>query len=66
MEYYAGLDVSLRSCAICVVDGKGMVLHERDLPCEIKEIAGYLTGLPVSIERIGFESGTLSQHCSTG
>ena len=23
MEYYAGLDVSLRSCALCIVDTKG-------------------------------------------
>lgn len=66
MEYYAGLDVSLRSCAVCVVDGKGTVLYERDLPCEIVEIAGYLTALPFTIERIGFESGTLSQHLFYG
>lgn len=66
MEYYAGLDVSLRSCAVCVVDGKGTVLYERDLPCEIEEIAGYLTALPVTIERIGFEAGTLSQHLFYG
>ena len=66
MEYYAGLDVSLRSCAICVVDSKGTVLHERDLPCEIEEIAGYLNALTVSVARIGFESGTLSQHLFYG
>lgn len=66
MEYYAGLDVSLRSCAVCVVDSKGTVLYERDLPCEIKEIAKYLTALPVSVARIGFESGTLSQHLFYG
>ena len=66
MEYCAGLDVSLRSCAICVVDDKGTVLHVRDLPCKVGEIAGYLTALPVSIERVGFESGTLSQHLFYG
>lgn len=66
MECYAGLDVSLRSCAICVVDGKGTVRHERELPCEIGEIAGYLNALPVSIQRAGFESGTLSQHLFYG
>jgi transposase len=66
MEYYGGLDVSLRSCAICVVDGKGTVRHERELPCEIGEIAGYLNALPVSIQRAGFESGTLSQHLFYG
>ena len=66
MECYAGLDVSLRSCAICVVDGKCTVRHERELPCEIGEIAGYLNALPVSIQRAGFESGTLSQHLFYG
>ena len=50
----------------CVVDGKGTVLRERDLPCEVEEIAGYLAELPVPIERIGFESGTLSQHLFYG
>ena len=29
MEYYVGLDVLLRSCALCIVDGKGTVLFER-------------------------------------
>ena len=24
MEYYVGLDVSLRSCDLCIVDGKGV------------------------------------------
>lgn len=62
MDYFAGLDVSLRTCANCVVDSKGTVLHERDLPREIEAIAGYLTALPVSKTRSGFESGTLSQH----
>lgn len=66
MDYFVGLDVSLRTCAICVVDSKGTFLHERDLPCEIEAIAGYLTALPVSITRIGFESGTLSQHLFYG
>jgi hypothetical protein len=33
MEYFAGIDVSLRSCALCVVDSKGTVLLEQELPC---------------------------------
>lgn len=66
MEYFAGLDVSLRSCAVCVVDGKGTVVCERELPCEINEISGYLTALSLPIERIGFESGTLIQYLFYG
>ena len=30
MEYYVGLDVSLRSCAFCIVDSKGKVYLERE------------------------------------
>src|SRR5210317_2072275 len=66
MEYFAGLDVSLRSCAVCVVDGKGAIVCERELPCEIEEIASCLAALSFPIERIGFESGTLSQHLFYG
>lgn len=66
MEYFADLDVSLRSCAICVVDAKGKVMLERELPCEVGHIADYLNSLGHPIERIGFEAGTLSQHLFYG
>lgn len=66
MEYFAGLDVSLRSCALCIVDNKGAVLFERELPCEVDEIATRLKAFRHPIERIGFESGTMSQHLFYG
>ncbi len=66
MEYYAGLDVSLRSCALCIVDTKGAVLLERELPCEVNEIAECLAVFPYPIERVGFEVGTMSQHLYFG
>ena len=66
MEYFAGIDVSLRSCAICIVDGKGKVLLERELPCEVSDIAEYLGTFPHPIDRIGFEAGTMSQHLFHG
>src|SRR6056297_1066003 len=66
MEYFAGLDVSLRSCAICVVDTKGQVALERELPCEVGDIADCLNSFGHPIERIGFEAGTLSQHLFYG
>ena len=66
MEYFVGLDVSLRSCALCIVDGKGTVLLERELPCEVKAIAECLAGFPHPIERVGFEAGTMSQHLFFG
>lgn len=66
MDYYVGIDVSLRSCAVCIVDGKGTVLFERELPCEIEDINECLSGFPHDIERVGFEAGTLSQHLYFG
>jgi len=66
MDYFAGLDVSLRSCAICIVDSQGTMLFERELPCEIKDIADCLASFPHPIERIGFEAGTMSQHLFFG
>lgn len=66
MEYYVGLNVSLRSCALCVADTKGKVLLARELPCEIDQIKACLTTFPHAIERIGFEAGTMSQHLFHG
>jgi transposase len=66
MDYYAGLDVSLRSCALCIVDAKGTVLLERELPCEVSDIAVCLASFPQPIERVGFEAGTMSQHLFHG
>jgi transposase len=66
MEYYVGLDVSLRSCALCIVDSKGTMLLERELPCEISDIAECLASFPHPIERVGFEAGTMSQHLYFG
>ncbi|WP_156461658.1 IS110 family transposase, partial [Aliiruegeria sabulilitoris] len=66
MEYFVGLDVSLRSCALCVVDGRGKVCLERELPCEVDDIAGCLDTVGHPIARSGFEAGTLSQHLFFG
>ncbi|MFT6659161.1 IS110 family transposase [Maritalea sp.] len=66
MEYFVGLDVSLRSCAICVVDTKGNLVFERELACEVDGIVKCLSSLDFRIERVGFEAGTLSQHLYFG
>ena len=35
MTLYAGLDISVRSVAICIVDHNGAVRLERSLPSEV-------------------------------
>lgn len=66
MEYFAGLDVSLRSCAVCIVDAKGKVVLERELACDVPDISRCLNAFDHPIERIGFEAGTMSQHLFFG
>ncbi len=66
MEYFAGLDVSLRSREVCIVDCKGKVMLEREPPCEDGDIAACLSALPYPIDCIGFEAGTMSQHLFFG
>lgn len=66
MEYFAGLDVSLRSCALCIVDARGSVALECELACDIDEISQCLKNFARPIARIGFEAGTMSQHLFYG
>jgi transposase len=66
MDYFVGLDVSLRSCALCIVDAKGKVVLEREMACEVDDIAACLFGFEFPIERIGLEAGTMSQHLYFG
>ncbi|MCZ0813751.1 hypothetical protein N5A93_16095, partial [Roseovarius sp. EGI FJ00037] len=49
MEYFAGLDVSLRSCALCIVDGRGKVVHARELTvnCTSSDNLGRLSGFRI-------------------
>ena len=66
MDYFAGLDVSLRSCALCIVDSKGAIVLERELACDVDEITNFLKGFIHPVVRIGFEAGTMSQHLFYG
>ena len=61
MECYAGLDVSLRSVAICAVDGDGNVVLERTVGCEVDEVTDVLRRLSTSVKLIGFEAEAMSQ-----
>lgn len=38
MTYYTGLDVSLRSVSICIIDDKGDIQHEAKVAAEVDQI----------------------------
>ena len=66
MDYFVGLDVSLRSVAVCVIDADGRTVFERSVACEIDDISDCLAGFPAGDLRIGFEAGAMSQHLFSG
>lgn len=61
MDVFVGLDVSLRSVAMCVLSPDGDRVEELSLPCEVIDIAEHLRSRGYSVKRIGFEAGTMSQ-----
>ena len=66
MNYYAALDVSLRSVNICIIDDHGKIKAEAKLDSEVEDIAGYLQSLDYPVSRIGLEAGTLTQYLTYG
>ena len=54
MDYFVGLDVSLRSEAVCVVDADGKHVLERSVACEIEDIVACLHDVQPGRCRIGF------------
>ena len=59
MEYFAGLDVSMKETHICVVDRDGGVAVEATAPTSPAAIAAELAKAP-AIKRIVFETGRMA------
>ena len=66
MNYYAALDVSLRSVQLCVIDEKGEIQAEAKLESAVADIVAFLHQLELEITTIGLEAGTLSQYLTYG
>lgn len=60
MAYFVGLDVSLQSTSICVVDHDGVILREGRADTDPATIQAFLNACGVTFERIGLEAGNLS------
>jgi transposase len=61
MEQYAGVDVSLESASVCVVDATGRVVRETKIASEPEALIGWFHRLGADKVRIGLEAGPLSQ-----
>src|SRR5258708_32606042 len=66
MEYYVGLDVSLKQTSICVVDQTGSVVREGVVDSDPEPIAVYVRSKAPDAVRIGLETGPTSTWLWTG
>ena len=66
MTYYAGLDVSLRTVNLCVIDDQGELVAEAKLASDVQDIVAYLDDLDLDIQSVGLEAGTLTQYLTYG
>jgi transposase len=53
MEYYAGIDVSLESASLCVVDATGRIVREAKVASEPQTLIELFRGLGIAVTRIG-------------
>ena len=61
MKHYAGIDVSLESSSVCVVDAEGRIIGESKVLSEPDALIAWFAALGTPLERIGLEAGPLSQ-----
>lgn len=61
MKHYAGIDVSLNSSSVCVVDESGTIVRETKVASEPVALINWFKSLCTRMERIGLEAGPLSQ-----
>jgi transposase len=62
VKQYAGLDVSQKERAVCVVDQTGKVLFEGKAPSDPGALAQIIRKWAPAAERIGFETGAMASR----
>src|SRR6266542_4862292 len=59
MDYFAGLDVSVKETSVCIVDDEGKIVREARVASEPEALLQVLTSY--RCKRVGLEAGPLSQ-----
>src|ERR1043166_7545707 len=61
MDYFAGLDVSVKDTSVCIVDDTGKITREVRVASEPDALLAVLRDRSYRFKRIGLEAGPLSQ-----
>jgi transposase len=64
--YYAGLDVSVKRIAVCIMDAAGKLIRETSVNSTPEAVADAITATGVEIERLGLEAGVSSAWLARG
>jgi transposase len=64
MDYFAGIDSSLETANICIVDQDGTVLREQKVECTPEALINALKAFRKQFKRVGLEAGPLSTGCT--
>jgi transposase len=66
MDCHAGIDVSLETSSVCVIDAAGRIVREDKVPSEPGALGAFLRGRGLDLARVGLEAGPLSQWLHAG
>ena len=66
MSHYVGLDVSLKTTFVCILDAKGKRIKEEEVDSTPEAIDNFLKTTGLEIEKIGLESGSLTHYLKKG
>ena len=61
MALFVGLDVSLRTISVCIVESKGKVVWEGKVLCEGPALIAALAPYRKKIKSVGIEAGPLAE-----
>ena len=57
MEFFVGIDVSLESSSICIIDERGVIIKEGQTTSEPEAIGRFIRHKGRKIEHVGLETG---------
>src|SRR6201998_4174462 len=61
MDYFAGLDVSVKETSVCILDDTGKIVQETRVASEPEALLQVLRNTIYRFKRVGLEAGPLSQ-----
>src|SRR5688500_3479726 len=66
MTHFVGIDVSLETSSVCIVEATGLTVRELTVDSEPEALAAALLVTGLTFARVGLEAGPLSQWLYAG